>query len=51
MKLSDYATAGLPVGLTLTLGERNTLVGIVGGVRGIAYLLWRWRREAHSSDK
>jgi len=51
MKASDYATAGMPVGLTLTLGEVNTLVGIVGGLLGIAFLIWRWRKEWKSDRK
>lgn len=31
---------------TLSLQRINEVVALVGGILGIAYLLWKWRREA-----
>lgn len=45
MRSSDVIAASTPTVAALTLGEINTLVGIAGGVLGILYLLWRWRKE------
>jgi hypothetical protein len=36
----------MPPVASLTLGHLNSLVGIVGGLLGIAYLIWKWCREA-----
>lgn len=48
MKPSDLATATLPPVLAVTLGQIHTIIGIIGGLLGIAYLLWKWRKEAKS---
>lgn len=45
-KHSDIAVAALPFVGTVTLGAINDLIGIATGLTGIAYLLWKWRREA-----
>lgn len=42
----DFATAGVPAVASLTLSQVNSFIGIVGGLLGIAYLLWKWKREA-----
>ena len=49
---SDVVAAiGSPVAVaTITLADCNTFVAFVGGVLGIVYLLWKWRREARKPD-
>jgi hypothetical protein len=42
----DLVAAGSPIVATLTLSQLNQLTGLVGGVLGIVYLLWKWSREA-----
>lgn len=42
----DFATAGVPAVASLTLSQVNSLIGIAGGLLGIAYLIWKWKREA-----
>jgi hypothetical protein len=42
----DILTAAVPTAASLTLSQINSLVGIIGGLVGIAYLIWKWRREA-----
>ena len=41
----DILTAAVPTAATLTLSQINSLVGIIGGLVGIAYLIWKWRKE------
>jgi len=45
-KPSDVIAATAPLVGTVTLGQINEIVGIVGGLLGMAYLIWRWRRDA-----
>lgn len=42
----DFATAGVPAAASLTLSQLNSLIGMAGGLLGIAYLIWKWKREA-----
>jgi hypothetical protein len=42
---TDIGIASMPPIASITLGHINSLVGIVGGLLGIAYLLWRWKRD------
>ena len=42
----DYIVAGTPVMASVTLGQVNQVAALVGTLLGIAYLLWKWRREA-----
>ena len=42
----DILTAALPTAASLTLSQINNLVGIIGGLLGIAFLIWKWRKEA-----
>jgi hypothetical protein len=42
----DLVAASSPVVASLTLTQLNQLTGLVGGVLGIAYLLWKWRKES-----
>lgn len=46
MKSSDIASAFIPPVAALSLGQINSIVGICGGLLGIAYLLWKWRKES-----
>ena len=50
LKPSDVLAATAPAVSATVLGQINDMIGIVGGLLGIVYLLWRWRREA-SQDK
>ena len=42
----DYIVAGTPVMASVTLGQVNQVAALVGTLLGIAYLLWKWWREA-----
>lgn len=46
VKPSDAIVAGVPMVASMTLSQINSLVGIIGGILGIAYLLWKWYRDA-----
>ena len=50
LKPSDVLAATAPAVSATVLGQINDMIGIVGSLLGIVYLLWRWRREA-SQDK
>ena len=50
LKPSDVLAATAPAVSATVRGQINDMIGIVGGLIGIVYLLWRWRREA-SQDK
>lgn len=47
-KLSDYIAAAAPTIAGLTLSEWNSLAGLCGSLLGIAFLIWKWRRDAKS---
>ncbi len=42
----DLLTAGSPLFLCVTLSQVNEVLAMVGTLLGIAYLLWKWVREA-----
>jgi hypothetical protein len=42
----DVLTAGSPLVLCVTLSQVNEVLAMVGTLLGIAYLLWKWCREA-----
>lgn len=46
LKSSDYIAAAVPTFASITLSDLNVIVSILGTTLGIAYLLWKWRREA-----
>jgi hypothetical protein len=46
MKPADFIAATAPAISATILGQINDLIGIVAGLLGIVYLVWRWRREA-----
>ena len=43
----DILVAAIPTTASFTLSQINSLVGIIGGLIGIAYLIWKWRKEAN----
>ena len=46
LKTGDLIAAGTPSVAFLTLSQWNQLLGIIGTLLGIAYLVWKWRKEA-----
>jgi hypothetical protein len=46
LQAKDYIVAGTPAVASITLGQVNQVAALVGTLLGIAYLLWKWRREA-----
>ena len=46
LQAKDYIVAGTPVAASITLSQVNQVAALVGTILGIAYLLWKWWREA-----
>ena len=46
LKPSDIIAAAAPTVSATLIAQANQIVGIIGSLLGIVYLLWRWRREA-----
>ena len=42
----DIATAATPVVAFTSLSQINEVAALIGTLLGIAFLLWRWQREA-----
>ena len=42
----DYLAAAAPLLGTITIAEINQAAQALGTLAGLAYLLWKWRREA-----
>ena len=43
-------TAATPAAAMVSLSQVNEVAALVGTLLGIAFLLWRWRREAKQQD-
>ena len=43
-------TASTPAAAMVSLSQVNEVAALVGTLLGIAFLLWRWRREAQKKD-
>ena len=43
-------TASTPAAAMVSLSQINEVAALVGTLLGIAFLLWRWRREAQKKD-
>jgi hypothetical protein len=46
LKPGDIIAAAAPTVSATLVAQANQIVGMIGSLLGIAYLLWRWRREA-----
>jgi hypothetical protein len=44
--VKDLATASTPVVAFTSLSQVNDVAALIGTLLGIAFLLWRWKREA-----
>ena len=43
-------TAATPAAAMVSLSQVNEVAALVGTLLGIAFLIWRWRREAQKKD-
>lgn len=41
----DFLVASLPTVSATIIAQANQVIGMIGSLLGIAYLLWRWKRE------
>jgi hypothetical protein len=46
LKPADVMAASVPTVSATLVAQANQWAGLIGSLLGIAYLLWRWRREA-----
>lgn len=46
LRPADILAAAVPTVSATVVAQANQWAGLVGSLLGIAYLLWRWRREA-----
>lgn len=49
LKPGDIIAAAAPTVSATVVAQANQIVGMIGSLLGIAYLLWRWRREARGA--
>ena len=45
----DLIVASIPTVTSTALGAVNQVIGILGGLIGIAYLIWKWRNECRKN--
>ena len=43
--VKDLIIASIPAASSTALGAVNQVVGIIGGLLGIAYLVWKWKQD------
>jgi hypothetical protein len=48
LKPADIIAAAVPTVSATVVAQANQIIGMIGSLLGIAYLLWRWRREARA---
>ncbi len=48
LKPADIIAAAVPTVSATVVAQANQIVRMIGSLLGIAYLLWRWRREARA---
>ena len=46
LSAKDLLVASVPTVTSTALGAVNQVVGIIGGLLGVAYLIWKWRKES-----
>lgn len=51
LKPADIVAAAVPTVSATVVAQANQWAGLIGSLLGIAYLIWRWRREARGEDK
>lgn len=47
----DLVTATVPTVAMLSIAQINEIAGLIATLLGIAYLLWRWRRQWNEEHK
>ena len=47
----DLLTASAPTVAMLSIAQINEIAGLTATLLGIAYLLWRWRRQWNDGRK
>jgi len=47
----DFVTASIPTVAMFSIAQINEIAGLVATLLGIAYLLWRWRRQWKDEHK
>jgi hypothetical protein len=46
----DIIVASTPAAASLGLSQINSLIGIIGGLVGLAYLIWKWHKEYKKNE-
>lgn len=49
--VKDFVTASIPTVAMLSIAQINEIAGLMATLLGIAYLLWRWRRQWKDEHK
>lgn len=49
--VKDFATATIPTVAMVSIARINEIAGLFATLLGIAYLIWRWRRQWKSAYK